>query len=186
MSAARKVIPDKTGQFHYIIYILCHALCNWGQYFARDMCHLKHAQCSSCYCVITWSKGYLSRSKFIVMSTRNHLFYWEEEPCPPRKGNISATCRKSSTVCHMRTVSLVFNFYHRITERLRSEGTSGGCLVQPPFSSRATRASCPGSCPDGFWIFPWKETLQLLWTTCSCAQSLDLLFFIIYIWSYDF
>lgn len=40
---------------------------------------------------------------------------------------------------------------HRMTEQLRLEGASGGCLVHaPPAQARPSTAACPGLCPDVF------------------------------------
>lgn len=48
---------------------------------------------------------------------------------------------------------------HRITERLRLEGTSRGPLVQlPPAQAGSHRSGCPGPHPDIFWISWRRET----------------------------
>lgn len=46
--------------------------------------------------------------------------------------------------------SLIFLLFHRITEWCRLEGTSGGCLSNPPAEAGAPRPHWPGTCPDDF------------------------------------
>jgi len=38
-----------------------------------------------------------------------------------------------------------------------------------PAQAGSPKASCPGPCPDGFWICLRMETIWPLWTNCSCA-----------------
>lgn len=61
----------------------------------------------------------------------------------------------------------------RIRAWLKLEGNSGGHQVQVPLSFQAEshRISCPGLCPNNFWISSRTETLPLSWTTCTSTRA---------------
>lgn len=61
-----------------------------------------------------------------------------------------------------------FSQYHRISEWLKLEGSTGDHLVPPPYSS--CRICYSGLYPGGSGIAPVKEAPQPVWATCVCSQ----------------
>lgn len=60
------------------------------------------------------------------------------------------------------------NHIHRVREWLRWEGNSGGHLVHPSWSSKATYSELPRT--TCFGPSPGMEPQQLLWPICDSAQ----------------
>lgn len=62
--------------------------------------------------------------------------------------------------------------FHKITEQLGLERTSGDHLAQPRSPNAGLpRAVSSGLWPDRFWIPPGKKTPQPLWAVCFSDQS---------------
>lgn len=65
-------------------------------------------------------------------------------------------CLSTPIFCFISTTTFIglalLNNLMKSTEQLKLEGTSGGCLPQPPAQGMSTTASCSGLCPAGFWV----------------------------------